>query len=138
MKLLPLAVALTVAALTVAGTGIAASAADAGPRSIFVEIAPIGSSGESGKAELTESGGDLHVSVSMKHPVAPVQPIHIHAGTCHNANPNPAYSLGVLSNGYVTDVLKGVALSSLLGKYVIIVHNSTKDMGTYVSCGAIH
>jgi hypothetical protein len=76
MKLLPLAVALTVAVSTVAGSGTAASAADAGSRSIFVEIVP-------------------------------------------------------------TDVLKGVALSSLLGKYVIIVHKSTKDMDTYVSCGAI-
>jgi hypothetical protein len=73
----------------------------------------------------------------MKHPVTPVQPIHIHGGTCQHANPNPAHSLGVLSNGYVTAVLKGVALSSLLGKYVIIVHKSTKDMDTYVSCGAI-
>lgn len=135
MNFLPLAIAIAIVVSTSTATG--AAAADASPRSLFVEISPVGNSGESGTAELTESAGDLHLSVSMKHPVAPVQPIHIHAGTCRSANPNPAYSLGALSNGHVTAVLKAVSLGSLLGKYVIIVHKSTKDMGTYVACGAI-
>jgi Cu/Zn superoxide dismutase len=137
MKISPLAIALIIAVACFAGLGNAATAAGTGSHTISITLTAVGGSGETGTAVIAESAGNVQIRVVMNHPVAPVQPIHIHPGTCTNSNPNPAYSLGVLSNGRVTTVLKGVSLHSLLGKYVINVHKSTAEMGTYVSCGAI-
>lgn len=109
------------------------------PDRVSINLYSQNHSGELGGATLRQSGPDVIVMVHMRNAVAPVQPIHIHQGTCDKLNPKPTYPLtNVDSNGDSYTVVKDVQLSSLLSSpYAINVHKSPNEVATYVSCGNI-
>lgn len=74
-------------------------------------------------------------------------PSHIHAGTCANLDPNPAYPLTDVA-AVSADAAQGdvevanstveVALDALLATpYAINVHESAEAVSTYIACGDI-
>lgn len=105
---------------------------------ITVDLKAQNGSGETGTATLAQEGDDIVVTVSMKNPTSPTQPIHIHPGTCANLNPKPQYPLKNLSDGSSTTTLSNLKLSALeTGGFAINVHDSPTDIGKYVACGDI-
>jgi len=126
------------AAALVALGGTTLVAAHAATSTLTVTLNAENGSGETGTAVLTQESGDVKVVVTIKNAPAGPQPMHIHAGTCANLNPTPAYPLTSVSNGASTTTVKGVTIDDLLAKpYAINVHKSTSDLGTYVACGDI-
>ncbi|HMA36808.1 MAG TPA: hypothetical protein VKY74_20300 [Chloroflexia bacterium] len=92
-------------------------------------------SGETGQVVLTgQADGTTQVEITLSGATGLSQPAHIHAGSCANLNPKPAYPLNNVVDGHsVTTV--NVPISSLLGgNYAVNVHKSATDIGTYVAC----
>lgn len=114
----------------------APSLAATGP--VTVTMTAQNASGENGTATLTPTPDGVQVVVSLKNAPAAAQPAHIHPGTCANLTPAPQYPLTSLANGTSTTLLKGVTMDQLLANpFAVNVHQSTSNLGTYVSCGDI-
>lgn len=96
-------------------------------------------SGETGTATLKQIGDDILVTVNMKNPTAPVQPMHIHTGQCGaTLNPKPQYPLKNVTDGISKTKLSNMKLSDLeTGGFAINVHKSSDAIATYVACGNI-
>lgn len=123
------------ASLAIAGTCVVP--AGAATSSLTVKLAAQNGSGENGTATLTQSGSDVKVVISIPHGPAGPQPAHIHDGTCANLG-GVAYPLTNVANGSSTTTVKNLTIDKLLGgKYAINVHESTSNLGKYVSCGGI-
>ena len=95
-------------------------------------------SGESGTATLTDMNGRTRVNISVKGENATGdQPAHIHMGSCAKLNPAPKYPLKSVVLGK-SNTIVDVPMSSLTGGNMAInVHESTKNLKRYVSCGDI-
>lgn len=132
--------------------------ADAAPAdSVPFQMMAQNGSGESGTARLYDivsSGvpiGSRVVVHLVNENTTGDQPAEIHAGTCSKLDPAPKYPLKnvlyvyPLKNvvlGHSNTVIDGVPLLTDLlmganGHYVIIVHESAKNLKRYVSCGNI-
>lgn len=105
---------------------------------VTVTLTPQNDSGQSGTATLTPMGEQTQVVLNISGGPADIeQPTHIHAGTCENLDPNPAYPLSNISNGQSTTTVD-VSLESLLtGGFAINVHESAENIANYVACGDI-
>jgi hypothetical protein len=70
-------------------------------------------------------------------------PAHIHAGTCAELDPNPAYPLNDVTRVEDSDVATStisldVTLDELLASpFAINAHASAEDIATYIACGDI-
>jgi len=96
-----------------------------------------------GSATLTQDGGDspqLTVTILYKDMAfipETMYPAHIHAGTCANLDPKPAYALTSMNAGTSVTVLKTTTLVKLMEKpYAINVHDP-RYPSRYISCGDI-
>jgi hypothetical protein len=93
---------------------------------------------EDGTAVLTQQKDGVHIVVSLKNaPSDTPQPTHIHGPTCDG---NLIKGLKNTVNGRGDTVVTGMTLAQLTNAkddFVINVHQSTSNMGTYVSCGYI-
>lgn len=124
------------------GAGVAAQsaalAADAGNMPVKVELAAQNSSGETGYAILTPHGDGTMVEIHIKGgPEGVAQPAHIHAGTCANLDPKPAYGLSPVKGG-ISSTVVSVSIRALMASPMAInVHESPKDIPKYVACGDI-
>ena len=108
------------------------------PAHVTIALRPQNDSGESGAATLQQQGDDLLVYVRVTNPTAPVQPAHIHEGTCAKLNPVPKYPLSPIKDGRSTTRIKNLQLASLLASaFAINVHKSPNEVATYVACGNI-
>lgn len=95
-------------------------------------------SGITGTAMLEDMGsGMTRVTVSLDGAGAGPQPIHIHAGTCENLDPQPAFPLTNVMNGEsITEVAASIA--DIQGaEHAINVHKSPEEAAVYVACGDI-
>ena len=82
-----------------------------------------------------------------EHSAAAPHPSHIHAGTCAELDPNPAYPLNdvaaVAPEADASAVEAGVstvdvALDDLVaGDFAINVHESAENIATYIACGDV-
>ncbi|HLY01808.1 MAG TPA: hypothetical protein VKR56_04845 [Candidatus Cybelea sp.] len=113
-------------------------AAPAGATStLTVKLNAQNGSGENGTATLTQANGAVKVVIAIPKGPAGPQPAHIHDGTCAGIQ-GIAYGLKSVANGASTTTIKGITINQLLaGKYAINVHQSTSNLGKYVSCGNI-
>jgi Cu/Zn superoxide dismutase len=111
--------------------------ASAATTTLTVKLNAQNGSGENGTATLTQATGAVKVVIAIPKGPAGPQPAHIHDGTCAGIQ-GVAYPLTSLANGASTTTVKGVTIDQLLaGKYAINVHESTSNLGKYVSCGNI-
>ncbi len=95
-------------------------------------------SGESGTATLTAMEGNrVRINIGLKGENATgKQPAHVHAGTC--AKPGAVkIPLKDVILGKSNTVVGGTIASLTAGNMIINVHESAKNMGKYVACGAI-
>jgi hypothetical protein len=116
---------------------IALAQMSSAPDKVTVMLDPQNGSGETGAATLQQDGPNLLVWVHVTGG-APVQPDHIHPGTCANLNPKPQYPLSPVKDGESFTRIKNLQLSSLLSSpFAINVHESPNDIAHYVACGDI-
>lgn len=116
--------------------------AEAKSDKITIRIDPVNRSGASGIAVLTADGDKTIVELTLNG-LAGVHPNHIHVGTCSDPVPEPLYPLTNIvlnqsnAEGYSKTTVD-VSLDELLSSpYLILVHKSKDDIGTYVACGDI-
>ncbi len=111
--------------------------ASAATSTLTVKLSAQNGSGENGTATLTQAGSDVKVVIAIPNGPAGPQPAHIHDGTCAGLQ-GVAYPLTSLASGNSTTTVKGLTIDHLpAGKYAINVHESTSNLGKYVSCGNI-
>lgn len=110
-------------------------------KSLTVKLDPVNNSGRSGTAVLTEEGGKIRATISLKNESAAAAvdsyPAHIHTGIC----PTPGgikYMLPPVVNG-TSETMVDISLDDLLKQLplAINVHKSQSDLKTYVACGNI-
>lgn len=108
------------------------------PRVLEIALGAQNNSGETGKAELSESNGKTKVELTLVgFPKDIPQPAHIHIGSCANLGA-VKYPLSFPVNGKSETVLD-VPLSQILNELplAINVHKSATEASVYVSCGDI-
>ncbi len=114
-----------------------AAAQDEAGESVLVTLAELDGSGVSGTATLTASGAQTGVTVQVAG-ASGVHPAHIHPGTCEAHDPTPAFPLTSVDASGASNSTIGAALADLLtGGYVVDLHLSALELGTYVTCGPI-
>ena len=114
-----------------------APAALAAPHTLGIALHEQNKSGESGKAELIAKGEKTEVILHLAHSGTVPQPAHIHAGTCTNLSPKPAFQLKPVVHGKSVTVIDTSLEKLLDGKYAINIHKSAKEIQDYVACGDI-
>lgn len=133
----------TILALAALPLGLAACGGgggvnDAAVQDVVVHLEEQNGSGESGTATLIAT--DAHatkVVMRLTHPPGAPQPAHVHAGTCSDIDPLPAYALTELHAGRSETVLP-VSLQELRASHLVVnVHKSETDMKTYAACAPI-
>jgi hypothetical protein len=65
------------------------------------------------------------------------QPAHIHAGTCANLDPKPAYPLNNVVDGKSETIVPVDVHELTEGTFAINVHKSATEAAVYTSCGDI-
>lgn len=106
--------------------------------SVSVTLNSVNNSGVSGAAQLIARGNQTEVIVSESgEPAGVSEPAHIHEGPCDSLNPKPTFPLRNVENGESDTVVNAPLSSVANGRYVINVHQSAANIGTYVACGAI-
>jgi hypothetical protein len=105
---------------------------------LTIVMKSLNGSHEDGTAVLTQQKDGVHIVVSLKNaPIDTPQPAHIHGPTC---NGNLVQGLKSIVNGHGDTIVPGMTLAQLTNSksdYAINVHESTSNMGKYVSCGEI-
>ncbi len=117
---------------------VSAQSASASATLITVTMNAQNGSGETGTANLEQTGSDVTVTLAITGGGSDPQPAHIHPGTCAKLDPAPKYPLSNVVGGKSVTVLKGMKLTDLeTGAFAINVHKSTSDLKDYVACGDI-
>jgi hypothetical protein len=94
-------------------------------------------SGLSGTATLYEAGDKTIVDLDVKN-TGDDQPAHIHAGTCGNLEPEPAFDLTALHADGKSRTVIDTPLEGLLnGQFAIDIHLSPTELGTLSACANI-
>jgi hypothetical protein len=107
--------------------------AQGGP--VTVQLATQNNSGINGTATLTAMGQQTKVVVNVTGAGSGPQPAHIHAGTCANLDPRPAFPLTPIANG-ASETTVDAALSQLQSSPMAInLHKSPQEAAVYVACG---
>jgi hypothetical protein len=95
-------------------------------------------SGETGTATLLDGAKGLIVKLRMENPTAPVQPAHIHKGTCDKLDPKPTYPLNPVKDGLSETEIPDVTIAMLeKAPFAINVHKSGPEAAIYVTCGNV-
>ena len=130
-----LALAATVFVTTISAA-CAASEADS-LRPIFVKLAAVGGSGQSGRLVMRQLGPQFTVSgtVANESPQA-LEPSHIHKGPC-GSNAPIIRDLGAVTRGNLgTALVAGYTIAQLHAMHASIdVHTSAGGRATVVACG---
>ena len=125
-----------------AGCG-GSSSSESGSSDLEIEI-PLeeqNGSADSGTATLTAVGDQTRVVLDIQSrsatPVAPMQPAHIHKGSCEKLDPTPAYGLNDVKAGTSTSTVDAKLSDLRDGAFVINVHESAEKVERYVACGVV-
>ncbi len=95
-------------------------------------------SGEDGMVVINQNGiGEIMILIRLSNGTPESQLAHIHRGSCTNLDPNPAFPLTSVVNGYSETVIPRIWLTEIKEGYAINVHRSAAEPSTYVSCGNI-
>ena len=96
-------------------------------------------SGLSGTATLTADGDKTKVVIDLESrsatAVSTPRPAHIHAGSCENLTPEPAYGLADVQGGSSTTTIDAKLPELYKGAFAVNVHESAERMDRYVACG---
>jgi LPXTG-motif cell wall-anchored protein len=112
-----------------------AGSALAQPAPVTVQLAAQNDSGINGTATLTAMGQQTKVVVNVTGASTGPQPAHIHAGTCANLDPRPAFPLTSVANG-ASETTVDASLSQLQSSPMAInLHKSPQEAAVYVACG---
>lgn len=102
-----------------------------------LEFTELNDSGISGTAILYEAGEQTIVELELEDTGAN-HPAHIHAGTCDDIAPEPAFPLqNVRSDGLSTTVVDSSLGELIDGEFVIDLHLSPSELGILVVCANI-
>jgi hypothetical protein len=94
-------------------------------------------SGQTGTMTLEPAGeGRTRVVLEVTQADVP-QPAHIHAGSCANLDPAPAYGLPNVVDGRSESTVEASIDELVEGEFAVNVHRSDGDLETYVACGDI-
>jgi hypothetical protein len=95
-------------------------------------------SGQNGTAILTDmEDGTTMVTIEIENGTAEPQPAHIHAGSCENLDPKPAFPLTSVVDG-MSETIVPVDIHELTDElYAINIHKSATEAAIYTSCGDI-
>jgi hypothetical protein len=127
---------LPVVAIAIAASSISASGA--APASETIAMHGVNGSNQNGTATITDRGGKVIVSVKIANePASASEPSHVHFGKCPTIKAVPAYNVGPILAGKAKSIVPLSWATINSGKYVIMVHKSSADMGTYMSCANI-
>jgi hypothetical protein len=99
-----------------------------------------GGSGVSGLATLAESPKEAQTEVKVLVVGAPAGAVAIiHAGTCDNLDPAPAYLLRPIDDTGASETTIDASLRDLrvMGEYAIAIHASIDDLSSPIACGDI-
>jgi hypothetical protein len=123
------------AAMIAAG---AMTASGAAPASKTIAMHGLNGSGQDGTATITDQGGKVLVSVRIANePASASEPSHVHFGKCPTIKAIPAYNVGPILDGKGKSVVALSWATINSGKHVVMVHKSSAEMGSYVSCANI-
>lgn len=103
------------------------------PGARTVTLRPVGGSGISGSAALTDMGGQTMVRLNITGSNE-THPVHIHDGTCENLNPAPRYPLSNVQGGLSSTIVEASIQELSSGNKAINVHRSPTDLSN-VACG---
>jgi hypothetical protein len=137
MKSLRILVVAAMAFLSLSASG--AYAQGTGPANqVTIQLMEQNGSGQNGTATLMGTdAGTTRVMLQFSNGTTTAQPAHIHAGSCANLDPKPAFPLTSAVNG-ASETTVNVSLEDLLaGNYAINVHKSATEASIYTACGDI-
>jgi hypothetical protein len=119
------------------GGSLAVSATPAASSGITIDLAELNDSGISGTATLSPDDDGTNVVLHLTGTTGD-NPAHIHAGTCNDLDPNPAYPLtNVDANGFSETVVSASFEELTSDSFAINVHKSVDEISVYVTCGDI-
>jgi LPXTG-motif cell wall-anchored protein len=122
---------------SVVATLSAAGAAGAQGTTVTVQMASQNSSGITGVATLSDSGGKVRVDIRATGAGAGPQPAHIHEGSCAQLNPTPQFTLAPVANGTSTTDLDTTLQQLTSTPHAIHMHKSSEELSVYVACADI-
>ena len=107
-----------------------------------VTLSPVGNSGVSGTATVTEQGAQTVVALNlMGAPGAGTHAAHIHTGTCDSPGavvaPLQSVSVDASGTGTSTTTLDIPMATVMNGQHIVAAHEAGGSPGSPVVCGAI-
>lgn len=102
-----------------------------------LEFQELNDSGVSGTATLYEAGDRTIVELDLED-TGENHPAHIHAGSCDDLQPEPAYPLeNVGSDGQSTSIVDASLDELIDGDFAVDLHLSPNELGTLIVCADI-
>ncbi len=105
-------------------------------QTVTVTLAEQNNSGMTGRAMLTPEGAGTKVVLEMQNAPGP-HPVHIHAGTCANLNPAPAFPLTAINGNRSETTVNATIQQILAAPHAINAHKSPQEASVYTACGNI-
>ena len=111
------------------GTSSSSAAEEAKSDDVYVMLAEQNGSGGSGTARLIPLGKRTKVVLELTGPAATRQQANIHAGSCDQLDPKPAYALSEVKSGTSATTVDAKLTTLRRGSFAIDVHD--------LACGEI-
>jgi hypothetical protein len=111
------------------GTSSSSAAEDVNSDDVYVMLTEQHGSGESGTARLVPLGRRTKVVLELTGSAATRRQAHIHAGSCDQLDPKPAYALSEVKSGTSTTTVDAKLTTLRRGSFAIDVHD--------LACGEI-
>ncbi|MGB3305376.1 MAG: hypothetical protein WBA63_04260, partial [Thermomicrobiales bacterium] len=106
-------------------------------RRLILDFTELNDSGVTGTATLYEAGDRTIVDIDVKN-TGKDHPAHIHAGTCGQLDPEPAFTLNdVHEDGKSRSVVDAPLEGLINGDFAIDLHLSPTELGTLIDCANI-
>ena len=126
------------AAFVLAATLGTARPAGAQRQSLALDVVSLNNSGITGAGMLTSMGdGKLRAEIRVNGAGAGPEPMHIHAGTCRDLNPQPEVPLSDVVNGSSTTELNRSLQELTSTPHAIFLHKSPAEIAVLVACADV-
>jgi hypothetical protein len=123
--------------LLLAAILILSAASHAAGRTVVVTMNAMKGTGENGTATFTEQGDKTLIAGDVQNGTAAHQLSHLHAGSCDDYTPRPAYPLADVVSGKSHTIVNERFDKLVSGAYVLNVHKSYDDIAPQASCGSV-
>ena len=104
---------------------------------LVVPLQAMNGSNETGTATFTAQGDKTLVVIELQNGSSTRQPSHLHAGSCDDYTPRPAYGLSDVVNGKSRTVVAAPFERLVNGSMIVNVHHSYDDIATQSACGVV-